>query len=118
MSAASGLGAVRYNSSLTALACAAVIGCGSAETPAVSSGDRASAGSIVFTAAQVEHGSVKWAAVEPATAATSAQVAGRLTANEDRTVRVSAPAQGRLVAVHVRIGDRVSAGQQRSGIGS
>lgn len=66
---------------------------------------------VVFTPLQVQHGSVRWAAVDSMSAATTVQVAGRLTANEDRTVRLSAPAQGRLVAVHVRIGDAVSAGQ-------
>jgi len=44
-------------------------------------------------------------------AATSLQVPGRLAPNEDRTARLSAPAQGRLVAVHVRIGDLVTSGQ-------
>jgi cobalt-zinc-cadmium efflux system membrane fusion protein len=44
-------------------------------------------------------------------AAGAASVPGELTVNEDRTARLGAPAQGRILAVRVQTGDRVSRGQ-------
>jgi cobalt-zinc-cadmium efflux system membrane fusion protein len=41
----------------------------------------------------------------------TAEIPGQLAPNEDRTARLSAPARARVVAVNVRIGDRVSRGQ-------
>ncbi len=43
--------------------------------------------------------------------AVAIELPGKLAANEDQTARLSAPAQGRLVRVHVQQGDRVSRGQ-------
>lgn len=66
---------------------------------------------VTFTAAQVQHGKVRW---EPATMATAAGVAtvpGQVAPNEDRTARLGAPASGRVVAVRVSPGDRVARGQ-------
>lgn len=88
--------------------------CGRADTsPAAASAETSerAATQVTFTASQVQHGSVRWTVVDSMSAVSTIQVAGRLTANEDRTVRLSAPAQGRLVAAHVRIGDIVSSGQ-------
>lgn len=67
--------------------------------------------SVTFTAAQVQHGKVKWAPVTRGSAAASATVPGQLVPDEDRTARLGAPARGRVVAVRVRPGDRVSRGQ-------
>lgn len=67
--------------------------------------------SIVFTAAQVQHGGVQWASVAMGQSAGIATVPGEVTANEDRTARLGAPARGRVVNVAVRQGDRVEANQ-------
>jgi cobalt-zinc-cadmium efflux system membrane fusion protein len=45
------------------------------------------------------------------TIAPSVEVPGQLEPNEDRTIRVSAPAQGRLLSVRVNVGDRVTRNQ-------
>src|SRR5262245_10700601 len=67
--------------------------------------------SVTFTAAQVQHGRVKWSAVTMSTTGGSAVVPGEVSANEDRTARLGAPTRGRVVNVPVRPGDRVTAGQ-------
>ncbi len=64
-----------------------------------------------FTAAEVEHGGVKWEAVTATTGATTSEIPAQLVPNDDRTSRVSAPAEGRVVSVQVKPGDRVSVGQ-------
>jgi cobalt-zinc-cadmium efflux system membrane fusion protein len=68
-------------------------------------------GEISLTAAQVEHGRIRW---EPAVAGTNVQetaLPGQLVANEDRTVRLGAPVGGRIVSISVRPGDRVAQGR-------
>lgn len=70
----------------------------------------ASPTTISFSAAQIAHGGVKWSPVVMTTAAASASVPGQLVPNEDRTARLGAPAQGRIIAVHVRPGDHVARG--------
>ncbi len=65
---------------------------------------------VTFTAAQIQHGGVQWGPVAMAPAVGTATVPGELTPNEDRTVRLGAPARGRVLSVAVRPGDRVSAG--------
>lgn len=67
--------------------------------------------SVTLTAAQARHGGVEWGAVTMGTASGSAVVPGEVTPNEDRTARLGAPARGRIVAVPVRPGDRVTKGQ-------
>ncbi|HVD04460.1 MAG TPA: hypothetical protein VNB89_00515, partial [Gemmatimonadaceae bacterium] len=67
-------------------------------------------GEVVFTAAQIKHGGIRWEPVAVGSAAASASVPGQLVANEDRTARLGAPASGRVVAVLVRPGDAVSIG--------
>lgn len=76
------------------------------ETSASSSTER-----IALTASQVKNGRVQWAPAVLGAAAAVATVPGQLVPNEDRTTRLGAPASGRVVAVRVRPGDRVSAGQ-------
>jgi cobalt-zinc-cadmium efflux system membrane fusion protein len=68
-------------------------------------------GVITLTAAQVQHGGVTWGVPTMGTAAGVAVVPGQLSPNEDRTARLGAPASGRILAVPVRPGDRVAAGQ-------
>ncbi len=69
---------------------------------------------VVLTAAQVAHGRVRWAAAGTATDAGGGSMSvfpGQLTPDEDRTARLGAPAQGRVLAVRVSPGDRVRKGQ-------
>ena len=70
-----------------------------------------STGRVVFTPAQAQHGGVRWAAAAAADLAKTLELPGQLVPNEDRTARVGAPAQGRIMAVHVQLGDRVAQGQ-------
>jgi cobalt-zinc-cadmium efflux system membrane fusion protein len=69
------------------------------------------ASSIRFTAAQIEHGSIRWQAVVMGKAMATATVPGQLVPNEDLTARLGATGRGRVLTVHVRPGDRVSRGQ-------
>src|SRR5260370_47531 len=45
------------------------------------------------------------------TVRSSSVIPGQVTTDEDRTVRIGAPAKGRIVSVRVNQGDRVNAGQ-------
>jgi len=67
--------------------------------------------SVTLSAAQIQHGGVRWGAPTIGMAAGRAVVPGEVAPNEDRTARLGAPARGRVLAVAVRPGDRVSAGQ-------
>ena len=66
--------------------------------------------SVTLTAAQIAHGGIRWAAATQSHMAGSVEVPGQLVANEDRTARLAAPTQARVLAVHVSPGQRVSAG--------
>jgi len=66
---------------------------------------------ITLSAAQIQHGGVRWAPVAMTTAAAAAAVPGQIVPDEDRTARLGTPARGRVLSVHVQAGDRVSAGQ-------
>ena len=66
---------------------------------------------ITLSAAQIQHGAVRWGPVTMGTAAGIASVPGELTVNEDRTARLGAPGRGRIIAVRVQPGDRVARGQ-------
>jgi membrane fusion protein, heavy metal efflux system len=67
--------------------------------------------SMSFTAAQVQHGAVRWAPVVAGTSAGTATIPGELTVNEDRTARLGAPGRGRVLAVHAQPGQQVARGQ-------
>ena len=69
------------------------------------------ASSVKFTAAQIQHGGVRWGPVTAGVASGSAVVPGEIAPNEDRTERLGAPAGGRVLSVHVRPGEQVAAGQ-------
>ena len=93
-----------------------LVGCGKGNMPkeagAKEKGETESqAAEITFSAAQVQHGTVHWAPVTMGSAASTASVPGELTVNEDRTARLGAPGRGRIIAVRVQPGDRVSNGQ-------
>lgn len=79
---------------------------GMADMPAM-----AGATDVTLTAAQVAHGGVQWEPVATSTVASVATVPGQVIPNEDRTARLGATVQGRVIAVRVRPGDRVRAGQ-------
>src|SRR5216117_3726773 len=65
---------------------------------------------VTLTAAQMAHGGVHWEPVALSTVASIATVPGQVIPNEDRTARLGATVRGRVIAVRVRPGDRVSAG--------
>jgi cobalt-zinc-cadmium efflux system membrane fusion protein len=69
------------------------------------------AASITLSAAQIQHGGVKWGPVSMGQASGVAIVPGEVTPDEDRTARLGAPVRGRILSVPVRPGDRVSRGQ-------
>ena len=67
--------------------------------------------SITLTAAQIEHGKIQWTPAALGQSSTSAVIPGTIIPNENRTARLSAPAEGRVTAVRVQPGDRVGRGQ-------
>ena len=69
------------------------------------------ANSLAMSAAQVAHGGVQWAAVVDTNARGRLELTAQLLPNEDRTSYLGAPAEGRVITVHVKVGDRVVAGQ-------
>ncbi len=66
---------------------------------------------VTFTENQIKHGGITGERVIMTTVSSTASVPARITVNEDRTARLGAPAGGRIVAVRVSPGDRVSRGQ-------
>jgi RND family efflux transporter MFP subunit len=66
--------------------------------------------SVAFSAAQIANGHVRWSA--PAMSAMSGgnDLPAQLVMNEDRTARLAASAQSRVLTVHVSPGDRVAKG--------
>jgi cobalt-zinc-cadmium efflux system membrane fusion protein len=66
--------------------------------------------SIAFTAAQIAHGRIRWETVGQSSMSGVVEAPGQLVANDDRTARLAAPAQARVLAVHVSPGDRVATG--------
>ena len=68
-------------------------------------------GTVRLSAAQIEHGGVRWSAASAETLVPSLELPGQLVPDEDRTARLGAPAEGRILSVSVRVGDRVRRGQ-------
>lgn len=74
---------------------------------------------VTLSAAQVQHGRVRWEAVRVSSAADratalatpAATVPGQVVPDEDRTARLGAPARGRVRSVRVSPGDRTRTGQ-------
>jgi len=71
---------------------------------------------VSLTAEQLRRGRVRWAPVTTGTSGAAGlsaaiTVPGQIVPNEDRTTRVGAPAQGRILAVRVSPGERVREGQ-------
>lgn len=63
---------------------------------------------VVMSAPAIGHGGVRWSAATMRDIAVTTEVPGELVPNEDRTVRLGAPAGGRVATVHVQIGDYVA----------
>lgn len=78
--------------------------------PGEKSGVDVAAAGVTFTAAQLQHGGVRWAPVAVGSAAGTATVPGQVVVDEDRTARLGAPAGGRVVSVRVSPGARVAKG--------
>lgn len=78
---------------------------------AAKEGSGALATELTFSPAQVQHGGVRWASITMGTASGRALVPGVVIPNEDRTVRLGAPATGRIMDVRVQLGDPVSRGR-------
>ena len=68
-------------------------------------------GSSASSAAQVQHGGVRWSHVQPESVVPTLELPGQLVPDEDHTARLAAPVEGRVMAVRVRVGDRVPRGQ-------
>jgi membrane fusion protein, heavy metal efflux system len=68
--------------------------------------------SVTLTAAQIAHGGIAWAVPASSTMSGTLEVPGQLVMNEDHTSRLAAPAQARVLAVHVSPGDRVGRGDR------
>ena len=105
----------RVPASLALVVCALLIvtACrpeGGAAASSVADSARATS-TLTFTAAQVQHGGVHWGPATGGTGAAMLEVPGHLVPNEDRTARLGAPARGRVLRVHVQLGQRVTAGQ-------
>jgi cobalt-zinc-cadmium efflux system membrane fusion protein len=66
---------------------------------------------LTLSAEQIQHAAIRWAAGELTTITNAVETPGQLVPDEDLSARLSAPARGRVVSVHVNVGDRVSAGQ-------
>jgi cobalt-zinc-cadmium efflux system membrane fusion protein len=102
---------MRLTLALSVGAFVSVTACQNAKTAVEQAPVREVIRTVTFSAEQVQHGAIRWATVKPVTMTSTVETPGQLLPNEDRTARLSAPARGRLVAVHVNVGDRVSAGQ-------
>ncbi len=66
---------------------------------------------IALTAEQVRQGGIQWSPVALGLAAEVAVLPGQLVPNEDQTARLGAPAEGRVLTVHVSPGAAVARGQ-------
>lgn len=67
--------------------------------------------SVAFNASQIQHGGVRWAPAAASEIAGMLEMPAQLVPDEDRTARLGAPAEGRVMAVHVSPGQRVTRGQ-------
>ena len=72
---------------------------------------RAPATSVALTAEQLRHGGIRWSAAAVGPSNAESTLPGTVTANDDRSAHLGAPARGRVVSVHVGPGERVREGQ-------
>ena len=66
---------------------------------------------VRFTAAQIQHGGVRWSAIATEDVVPTVELPGQLVPDEDHTARLAAPIEGRVMSVGVRVGDQVRRGQ-------
>jgi cobalt-zinc-cadmium efflux system membrane fusion protein len=78
--------------------------------PGMAETDSSDTGSVALTAAQVAQGRIKWAVVTSGSSGGAVEIPGQLVPDEDRTARLAAPAEARVLRVHVSPGDRVARG--------
>jgi cobalt-zinc-cadmium efflux system membrane fusion protein len=86
-------------------------GCSAEPKQEVSSGASEASDTVRFTAAQIEHGGVRWSEVKAESMIPTFELTGQLMPDEDHTARLASPVEGRIMSVAVRIGDRVQRGQ-------
>ena len=105
--------AARFWAVTAAALLAAVTACGGDKAPTEAAKPQPAGieREVAFSAEQIKSSGVRWVAVEAVTMARTVEVPGQLMPDEDHTARLSAPARGRVVIVHVNVGDRVSRGQ-------
>lgn len=106
---------------IAALSATLVTGCGdgskaaskiSADSAAsTAGGDTAMNRALALSSEAIQHGGIRWAPAVQSSLGSAIAVPGQLVANEDRTLRLGAPAESRVLAVHVQVGDRVAAGR-------
>jgi len=94
---------------LAATACRSDTADAPESAPAAARADSASV--VTMSAAEVRHGAIRWNAAEMREASGTIEAPGQLVPNEDRTARLGAPLQGRVITVHVQTGARVGRGQ-------
>ena len=100
----------------TIIATATVLsGCAKAPSAAPANDVSSQAGTdpattVTFSAAELAHGGVLWAPATFETVASTLEVPGQLVAHQDHTASIGAPAEGRVLEVHVRSGDPVRLG--------
>lgn len=66
---------------------------------------------LTLSSEAIQHGGIRWAPAAQRSLGSAIAVPGQLVVNEDRTLRLGAPAESRVLAVHVQVGDRVTAGR-------
>lgn len=101
-------------SALRLLVLSAALGlgaCSGTHRQAASSEDPETSDTVHFSAAQVEHGGVRWSEVKAESMVPTLELPGQLVPDEDHTARLASPVEGRVMTVAVRIGDRVRQGQ-------
>lgn len=69
------------------------------------------ADTVRFSAAQVDHGGVRWSEAKLEAMVPTLELTGQLVPDEDHAARLASPVEGRVMSVSVRIGDRVQQGQ-------
>lgn len=66
---------------------------------------------VMLTQAQIARGKIRWQPAQAQLVAGATEVAGKLVADDDRTSRIGAPTQGRVLRVYAQLGDAVRRGQ-------
>jgi len=89
---------------------ASLAGCGKPDEKAAPPPPRVENGAVVFDRASPQLAQLRSALSEPLRESV-VRLSGRLIWNEDRTARIFTPFAGKVLAIHVKPGDRVKQGQ-------